>query len=47
LKAAPAQPPSDLPAYDINKFRNPGNAIFDSANCPKGNDASMVPLTDE
>ena len=28
-------------------YRNPANAVVDSENCPKGNDASMVPLTDE
>ena len=31
----------------MDRFRNPANAIIDSENCPKGNDASMVPLTDE
>jgi cholesterol transport system auxiliary component len=33
--------------YDYNKFRNPANALIDSENCPVGNDASKVPLTDE
>src|SRR6185503_164227 len=47
LRAAPPRPPSEETPYDINKFRNPDNAYLDSANCPKGNDASMVPLTDE
>lgn len=47
LKAAPSRPPSDESPYDINKYRNPNNAYVDSENCPKGNDASMVPLTDE
>jgi cholesterol transport system auxiliary component len=47
LKAAPARPPSDEAPYDIGRYRNPDNAYLDSANCPKGNDASMVPLTDE
>ena len=47
LKAAPAQPPSPSAPYDINRYRNPGNAVLDSENCPKGNDASMVPITDE
>ena len=47
LKAAPRRPPSEEGAYDINKYRDPDNAFVDSANCPKGNDASMVPLTDE
>lgn len=47
LRAAPPHPPSDLAPYDIDKYRNPINSVTDSENCPKGNDASMVPLTDE
>ena len=47
LRAAPSRPPSEESPYDINKYRNPNNAYVDSENCPKGNDASMVPLTDE
>lgn len=47
LRAAPPRPPSEESLYDINKYRNPNNADVDSENCPKGNDASMVPLTDE
>ena len=47
LKAAPSRPPSEESPYDINKYRNPNNAYVDSENCPQGNDASMVPLTDE
>jgi len=47
LKAAPARPPNDETPYDISRYRNPDNAFLDSANCPKGNDASMVPLSDE
>ena len=47
LKTPPPRPPSDSAPYDINRYRNPANAVIDSANCPKGNDASMVPLTDE
>ena len=47
LKAAPTRPPSDEAPYDIGRYRNPDNSYLDSANCPKGNDASMVPLTDE
>ena len=46
LRTPPPQPPSDTAPYDIAKFRNPDNAILDSENCPKGNDASGVPLTD-
>jgi cholesterol transport system auxiliary component len=47
LKAAPPRAPSDEAPYDIIRYRNPANAQVDSENCPKGNDASMVPLTDE
>lgn len=47
LAAAPPRPPSPEAPYDVSKFRNPGNAVIDSAECPKGNDASMVPVTDE
>ena len=47
LKAAPPRAPSDEAPYDIIRYRNPANAHVDSANCPVGNDASMVPLTDE
>jgi cholesterol transport system auxiliary component len=47
LRAAPPKPPGEYDGYNIDKFRNPANAIIDSENCPKGNDASMVPLTDE
>ena len=47
LKTPPPRPPSENAPYDIEKFRNPANAIIDTENCPKGNDGSMVPLTDE
>ena len=47
LRAAPRRPPSEGASYDIERYRNPGNAIIDTEGCPKGNDASMVPLTDE
>ena len=47
LRTPPPRPPSDSAPYDIGKFRDPGNAVLDSENCPKGNDASRVPLTDE
>ena len=47
LRTPPPRPPSDSAPYDINRYRNPANAVINSANCPKGNDASMVPLTDE
>lgn len=47
LRTPPPRPPSDAAPYDIGKYRNPANAVVDSENCPKGNDASMVPYTDE
>jgi cholesterol transport system auxiliary component len=47
LRAAPPKPPGEYDGYNIGKFRNPDNALVDSENCPKGNDASMVPLADE
>ncbi|MDP1750897.1 MAG: ABC-type transport auxiliary lipoprotein family protein [Reyranella sp.] len=47
LRTPPTRPPSDSAPYDIGKYRNPENALVDSENCPKGNDASMVPYTDE
>ena len=47
LKTPPSRLPNDLAPYDIGKYRNPANAIIDSDNCPRGNDTSMVPLTDE
>lgn len=47
LRTPPAKPPSDMAPYEIERYRNPANSIVDSANCPKGNDASMVPVTDE
>ncbi len=47
LRTPPARPPSDDAPYNIERYRNPANAVVDSENCPKGNDASMVPLTAE
>ncbi|HLG47433.1 MAG TPA: ABC-type transport auxiliary lipoprotein family protein [Reyranella sp.] len=47
LRAAPSRPPSEETPYDINKYRNPDNAYLDSEGCPRGNDASMVPVSDE
>lgn len=47
LRTPPPRPPSDSAPYDIGRYRNPENALIDSENCPKGNDTSMVPLTDE
>jgi cholesterol transport system auxiliary component len=47
LRTPPSRLPNDLAPYEIGKYRNPANALTDSENCPKGNDTSMVPLTDE
>ena len=47
LRTPPARPMSDDAPYNIERYRNPANAVIDSENCPKGNDASMVPVTDE
>ncbi len=47
LRTPPSRQPSQTAPYDISKYRNPANELNDSENCPKGNDASMVPLADE
>ena len=47
LRTPPPRPPSESAPYDIEKFRNPANAFIDTEGCPRGNDASGVPLTDE
>ena len=47
LRTPPARPAPDDAPYNIERYRNPANAVVDSESCPKGNDASMVPLTDE
>lgn len=47
LRTPPSRLPGEMTASDINKFRNPTNAVVDSANCPVGKDASMVPIADE
>jgi len=47
LRTPPSRLPNDLAPYDIGKYRNPASEVTDSENCPKGNDTSMVPLTDE
>ncbi|MBX9946388.1 MAG: ABC-type transport auxiliary lipoprotein family protein [Reyranella sp.] len=47
LRTPPRRPAGESSAYDIERFRDPANALIDSEGCPKGNDASMVPLTDE
>ena len=47
LRTPPPRPASEDAPYDIGRYRNPANAVVDSENCPKGNDTSMVPSTDE
>ena len=47
LRTPPARPAPDDAPYSIERFRNPANAVIESENCPKGNDASMVPVSDE
>ena len=47
LRTPPARPAPDDAPYNIERYRNPANAVIDSENCPKGSDASMVPVTDE
>ena len=47
LRTPPARPAPDDAPYNIERYRNPANAVIDTENCPKGNDASMVPVTDE
>ncbi len=47
LQTPPSRLPNEGAPYDIAKYRNPANELTDSENCPKGNDASKVPLTDE
>ncbi len=47
LQTPPSRQPNQSTPYDIAKYRNPANELNDSEKCPKGNDASMVPLTDE
>ncbi|MBI2738254.1 MAG: membrane integrity-associated transporter subunit PqiC [Rhodospirillales bacterium] len=47
LRTPPARPAADDAPYNIERYRNPANAVIDSENCPNGGDASMVPFTDE
>jgi cholesterol transport system auxiliary component len=47
LKTPSPKLPTIDTTYDINKFRDPGNTLSDVKDCPVGNDASMVPLTDQ
>jgi cholesterol transport system auxiliary component len=46
LTTPPAQPPSDSTPYSIDRYRNPGKAVLDTAGCPVGTDTSNVPLVD-
>ena len=47
LRTPPPRAPSDSAPYDIDRYRNPSNSVIDTEGCPVGNDASMVPITDE
>jgi cholesterol transport system auxiliary component len=47
LKTPPPRPPVEGAPYDIERFRNPANAVVETEGCPRGDDASMVPLADE
>jgi cholesterol transport system auxiliary component len=47
LRAPPPRPPSESAPYEIERYRNPSNTVVDTQNCPKGNDASMVPYVEE
>jgi cholesterol transport system auxiliary component len=47
LKTPPVRPPSESALYDIERYRNPANALTDSLGCPQGDDASGVPLADD
>ena len=47
LRTPPPRPPIEDARYDIERYRNPANTVVDTANCPVGNDASMVPYADD
>src|SRR5882757_4478995 len=47
LKTPSSRVPLEMTAADVNKFRDPQNAVADIENCPQGKDASQVPVTDE
>jgi cholesterol transport system auxiliary component len=47
LRTPPARPPSESAPYEIERYRNPSKTVVDTQNCPKGNDASMVPYVEE
>lgn len=39
--------PTEQTSAELSRFRNPANVVVDSADCPVGNDASMVPIADQ
>ena len=47
LRTPPPRPPSESQPLDIGRYRDPSNSVIDTEGCPVGNDASMVPSTDE
>lgn len=47
LKTPSPKLPTIDTTYDYNKFRDPNNAYVDVKDCPVGNDASHVPVTDQ
>ncbi len=47
LRTPPPRPLNDSGTYDIARFRDPAKAVAESEGCPVGNDASMVPYTDQ
>ncbi len=47
LSTPPPRPPTESSSYNIERFRNPANAVVESEGCPVGDDASMVPYTGE
>ena len=47
LKTPPVRPPSESALYDLERYRNPANAVTDSSGCPRGDDATGVPLAEE
>ncbi|UYN93691.1 MAG: membrane integrity-associated transporter subunit PqiC [Enhydrobacter sp.] len=47
LRTPPPRLGVDFSARDYARFRDPRNAHVDSAECPRRNDTSMVPYTDE
>ncbi|WP_395709311.1 ABC-type transport auxiliary lipoprotein family protein [Reyranella sp.] len=47
LRTPPPRPPGDSASYDIERYRNPANAVNDSEGCPRGSNDAGVPLADE